>query len=665
MNNSLVSHLRGYVEAMFKDMAFAYRSGSAMERDLNRLVHELENNGPRILTIDLPALCKHLDMCLSKGRYIPSYLPLGSIDRIMQVPIFQWDLYSQLFDFRGELVDNPPSEIIATLRQSLLGCKKILLPCQIRGKLDAIKDFIEVERDMLAPTLNWDGDGMLSLDPAFGSLRSQPWLLFERQEGVHTLGAELRSTLSAVADRISASFGDLHEDADFYPRHGPGVVAEQSRGASKFLFPDWPRKLDRVFPYDLYATTDLGWSNIARTGTGHELSYRNREVPSRLISVPKDLTKPRLIAAEPVQHQWIQQLLMRQLEDCVTNSVLGNCVRFRDQSFNQSRALEGSRTGGLTTIDLSSASDRLSCAVVERIFRCNTTLIDRLHACRTRWLQIDDEHFGRDALRLKKFGPMGSAVTFPIQSIVYAICAIACHLVTHRMAVNERSIREATKMVAVFGDDIVVETETGRLLTSCLTTLGLKVNAAKTYSEGFFRESCGIEAYKGVDVTPARVILPTCHASNGDIGSLIQTSNNFWLKGMWNVSEWINTTFAHFRKLIPVVGPTSRALGLVSFCGSKVSELKRRYNETYHRWEIKTLRLFTKTKVSPTEGPLKLFQWFIGRPTLEEVTFISDHSYDWWLRFESLGELGTLEVKVADARPGWVAEDTFDLPSDG
>lgn len=56
VQNSLVSHLTGYINAMFKDIRWAYLSGSEWERDNSRLVHELETKGLRILTLDLPAL---------------------------------------------------------------------------------------------------------------------------------------------------------------------------------------------------------------------------------------------------------------------------------------------------------------------------------------------------------------------------------------------------------------------------------------------------------------------------------------------------------------------------------------------------------------------------------------------------------------------------------
>lgn len=78
MHNRLLTHLSGYVNAVFKDIAYAYLQPREMVRDKARLLHELGVNGLRIVTIDLPALCKHLDRCLDEQLYTPSGLRLGA-----------------------------------------------------------------------------------------------------------------------------------------------------------------------------------------------------------------------------------------------------------------------------------------------------------------------------------------------------------------------------------------------------------------------------------------------------------------------------------------------------------------------------------------------------------------------------------------------------------
>jgi hypothetical protein len=631
MQNSLVLHLRGYVIAMFKDIAFTYRQEHERKRDETRLLHELEMNGPRVLTVDLPALSKHLDKCLAEGLYTPSRLPYGSLGRRVQVPVLLRDLYLQIFSENGEILGEPSINAVAALRQLLLGCKKIKLPCPMKGLVDEVNSFDKVELGIRRASLNWECD---ELNVTGADALHFADLLPPHADPIEDVGARSR-ILQSVSDRISASFGDLSlESPEDLPRHGPGVVADLTKSDSKFAFRDWPRKLDLVFPYDRYGCSDLGASKIS----DGELPYRNREVPSRLIAVPKDLTKPRLIAAEPSQHQWIQQLVWTQLESRLRHTVLRHSVSFRDQGANQRRALEGSRTGGFATIDLSAASDRLSCAVVERFFRSNPTILERLHACRTRWLRCDIPGVPGFYLALKKFAPMGSAVTFPVQSIVYAGVAISSVILSRGWKLTSANITKAAKLVTVFGDDIIVPTDTCRTTIELLTELGLKVNVNKTYLKGNFRESCGIEAFKGLDVTPARVLIPSDRASAGTLSSLIQTSNNFWIKGWWNTALWVESTFSHLLGFIPIVGRESTFLGRVSFCGSSVGHLKVRESSTLHRMEVRAMIPRNRNQLLPTEGYYRLFQYFTEMPAPDLVNW----------------ESGTIGKKVSDMRPGWV-----------
>jgi hypothetical protein len=56
----------------------------------------------------------------------------------------------------------------------------------------------------------------------------------------------------------------------------------------------------------------------------------------------------------------------------------------------------------------------------------------------------------------------------------------------------------------VFGDDIIVPSECAEFVIDDLESFGLLVNRTKSFWRGAFRESCGVDAYNGVDVTPVR-----------------------------------------------------------------------------------------------------------------------------------------------------------------
>jgi len=90
---------------------------------------------------------------------------------------------------------------------------------------------------------------------------------------------------------------------------------------------------------------------------------------------------------------------------------------------------------------------------------------------------------------------MGNATTFPVQSLVFwSICVSTLEVVGYKNPAD----------VYVFGDDIIVPTEVAPLIMAVLPCFGLVVNQNKSFHKGAFRESCGTDAFNGVNVTPIR-----------------------------------------------------------------------------------------------------------------------------------------------------------------
>lgn len=643
MTNSLVTHLKAYLQRLFLDIRWVYTKPSDWERDLSRLIHELEHRGSRVLTLDFPALGKHLDKCLSEEMYSPSSLPYGRLQsRMVKVPVFCRNLYLQIFSPSGKLRDNPSVDALCALRCVLLSLKKLRLDCHIERTRDEVVNFITCEQGIRIPSYSWDED-----TPCFGTVRlhygdgtrsnrgGDPSLFADALPSLDEPPSIWLNTLQQVCDRVSSSLGDLSlERPTELPKHGPGVVSNLRKGTSKYQFPEWPAKLDATFPHDLYARTDFGY------GQDHDcssLSVSLNESPSRLISVPKTQKGPRLIAAEPVQHQWIQQLVRNQLEARISHTPISSSVCFRSQIPNQERAIRASIDGGSATIDLSSASDRLSCWTIERAFRSNLTVLNRLHACRTRWLANripDTRHFN---MKLRKFAPMGSAVTFPVQTIVYASVAVAAVLISQGKRVSTASIRGASHLVQVFGDDMVVPTPALGVTVRLLEYLGLKVNNEKTFGSGYFRESCGVDAFKGFRVDPPYLLDSRTDVPTDALPTLIEVSNNFYKKGYWHVASWLMTLPNKISKLIPIVGSDSGTLGFCSYQGADLSHLKTRWNDKLHRDEVRIFTPVSTVEKLPTPGSYRLFQWFIEKP-LPETRWVS----------------GTNGRPVVSMRPGWV-----------
>jgi hypothetical protein len=620
--NSLVAHTRAYYHAMFKDMEWLYGTRQReLERDRTHLLAVLEDHGMRIPCIDLPAVAKHFDKCLDEGLYVPTRLPLTRCkSKAVRVPKFLGHLYLQVFHNDGTLRTDASIEAIVAIRQVYLGLKKLELPCTDRSIQDEIQTFLEIEKRLRPASNDWKQlDAWVSYP--FWIANSKP--RDGRGRFCKTPSKALQKRLRLlhhVCDIVSVLFGDTHcELPGEVPKHGPGVVSNLQRGQDKYSFPAWNERLEAVFPYDLYAVANHG---LLFDDSRDLLGSENR---SKLLCVPKTLKGPRLIAAEPVENQWTQQLVKSQLEKRLRLTPISSSIDFFSQEKNQKKAIEGSNGGNLVTIDLSSASDRLSCWVVERVFRRNTSLLDRLAAVRT--AEVEGELLPYP-VRMKKFSTMGSAVTFPVQSIVYALMAIAC---IHREGkVSIASIRRASAQVQVFGDDIIVPKAGYHLLSEMLEYFQLKVNESKTYVSVNFRESCGVDAFQGHDVSPVYAkTLPDGRATPGVIASLVQTSNNYHCKGYWNIGAHFRNESGIKNSLIPIISPAGGSFGYTSYTGFLPPTYKR-WNKGLQINEYKVLRPIKASNHTQRDSWASLLQYFIEEP---------EPIYDWRSGYKRFGRV--------------------------
>jgi hypothetical protein len=481
------------------------------------------------------------------------------------------------------------------------------MDCSEKYLYEATKEFYDVENTVHPVPKIWK-EGILANDTVdFGHLCDL------------VSGADRRPSLFAEADsaRTSSMLDEIQRTADFISsslglyspeygrfKHGPGAVSELSRRDYKYEFRHWGRRLEMVFPFDRFGTTPMGLSE--RLGIdGIDIKFE--ELASNLIAVPKTQKGPRLIASEPTCHQWCQQSIRDYLYETVHSSrcILHHSVRFNSQEESRLLALEASRTGKYATIDLKSASDRLSCSLVQRIFRRNKSLLEAFMAVRTRFIVNRIDQKCPLVHELNKFSTQGSALTFPVQSIVFATICIGVGRYLHRG--RSISLDRLARQVRVYGDDIIVPVEWEPLVEEALHLLGLRVNHTKTHATGFFRESCGMDAFRGYDVTPPYVSRSLVKSDAGSIASYVEVSNNFHKKGFWNVSSWMTTALT-FGSL-PVVKTTSGEFGLVSFSGYQLPS-KNRWNTNTHQWECRVLAISARTSVTKLDSAACLLQYF-------------------------------------------------------
>jgi hypothetical protein len=674
---SYASFLKGLYLNILRDVEREYPEGTAeWRRDYSRLCQLLDRHGTRFFTIDLPAAGKHFDQCLASGAYTPSNLfGLARRSRRSPIPGLFQGMMIRVFQENGTIRSNVDSNAIRFLRELYYAAKKLRQECPQEAVISTVEEFFDVEEQCRNPTLEWDSDHLdvaavgakvhfRDLSPPSvcddSGQMQLPLLVKEEQQRP---ALSWLTTLQRVCDWIvGGQFGPV-DWRGLRPKHGPGAVADARVGKdNKYFFPHWPNKLEQIFPIQEYGYANYNaWeadhvalledqglylrpdssesvsveglssardsaSGVARDGRrvvervsrirASVVTTRGHEPPSRLIAVPKTQKGPRLIASEPTAHQWMQQALKRELERMVERSCLRSSICFADQEPSRIDALKSSQSGLRATVDLSSASDRLTCFVVERVFRSHGDLLSAFHAVRTRWLVNEIDVKSPKYKVLRKFAPMGSALTFPVQSICYALIAISSIIHARGWNVDRSSIECAARQTRVYGDDIIIPVDIIGTLTELLTELGLKVNSSKTFAKGHFRESCGMDAYAGVDVTPAYV-LEVCDKTRPEsVVSVVESSNNFWKKGLYDTARYLQSTVPQeLRKKIPVVSTDSGAFGWLFIGDDGIPELKKRWNTRLHRWEQQVLVILDRFKRVCSGGYESLLQYLTELPS--------------------------------------------------
>lgn len=205
---------------------------------------------------------------------------------------------------------------------------------------------------------------------------------------------------------------------------------------------------------------------------------------SKITTVPKDDTKRRTICTEPVLNmfyqlgakRWLEMILKRYYNINVSNQ----------QDHNRRMALDASITGGFATIDLSDASDSISTALIKAI------LPPQVHDVLCT-LRAEKARVGSDWTELHMFSTMGNGFTFALMTMVMTALI--------RSVYRLHGIHpKANSNFAVFGDDLIVRSDVYPDVVRALTDLGFIPNQDKSFSVGFFRESCGGDYLRGYNV---------------------------------------------------------------------------------------------------------------------------------------------------------------------
>lgn len=219
-------------------------------------------------------------------------------------------------------------------------------------------------------------------------------------------------------------------------------------------------------PYLTALSKYLGYGNLKVETT----------VSNRVEIVPKTFKTGRTIACEPEGNLPFQLAF----DTWTKNQLRKRGIDLSDQSRNQQLALEASKSGRYATIDLSMASDTLAYNTVASLLPYDW--FQYLSAIRSPCFQLEEGRVETYA----KFSSMGNGATFSLETLIFAG---ACYAV-------------GSKTFSVYGDDIIIETELVEDLLCFMRFLGFIINRDKSHVSGPFRESCGMNAYQGIDITP-------------------------------------------------------------------------------------------------------------------------------------------------------------------
>lgn len=596
---SQVSAILHVLRGLLTDVQSAYPALRGVDRDLSRLSLLAQTRGLGSLSLDLPVLDDLLLAGLRDGRLPLDSQPFGWVSKKCRVPKLFSGLWLRVFDRDAMLKPDADINAVMFLRQLSCIAKKVTAPCSDERVSNALKGYIDVETSIRSPSLNWDGDQLDSEGRLKGlhlvEIGETDLPLLGVYDTERRRANSLLSKCQQVADTILSrlswydprSWSDsmiLEKGVSGF-KHGTGAVSNKTKTGFKSDFASWPRKLGSTFPFEEFGKMPLDDRNVPEM-----------EHPSQMHMVPKTLKGPRIIAAEPAEHLWCQQSILGYLNHEFNRLFGGDFIDLFDQGKSGKMVLQASLDGKHATVDLSDASDRLSCFVVERMFRRNPPLLTALHAARTRYVRFN-RNGHREFLKFKKFVSQGTSTTFPVQSLVFLIIAITSCIGND---VSWRSIMRLRRSVRVYGDDIIVPTHGYEDLKFLMTRLGLKVNDKKSFATGSFRESCGTDGYLGYDVTPIR---PKVFSPNGpgDIVALIDECNNLFKKGYWHASISLQSLIPNFAlRRIRIVGPDASGIsgGLFSFAGEYESHLVSRWNHNLQRREVRVFASYTNTRRS-------------------------------------------------------------------
>lgn len=287
--------------------------------------------------------------------------------------------------------------------------------------------------------------------------------------------SDLTSVLQHGRFGPGASIGARGED--FYTKSSDSLLTCTSPGIYR--------------AYSSYVSTIPYWraSEIIRACVYGEVDIVEG---SKLSFVPKNNAVARSICTEPSLNMFAQLGYGKLIEDRLKRRY---SIDLSDQpDINAALARRGSVDQSYFTIDLSMASDSISLNMLERFVPPH--VVSMLEALRS---PVTTTPNGEEIV-LHMVSSMGNGFTFPLQTALFC-CAVDAAFRTDNTPMRRVDRAKGTlPNFGVFGDDIIGPNGLYDKVARLLELLGFTVNTEKSFSDGFFRESCGSDYYLGFNV---------------------------------------------------------------------------------------------------------------------------------------------------------------------
>jgi hypothetical protein len=566
--------------------------------DYKTVQTRVKHEGESFLTITLPNFCTDFQKSLAEGRVdrnqFQGFTFSGSLPR------FLGGFFDLVFDRgTGLILDKPNVDAVFAIRQLTLMFGKILLPCSDARKDAAIEGYIKCEQ---------------SVKDSDANRRPQETEDFAR------ISRLLWADLFAKVDNTIANFEVL-------PKHGPGSTADRLKGNQKYNQSEWTDRLEKVFPAGSFLLPS--WKYIDNLNRINWLEP-GQERPVRVVLVPKTLKTPRIIAIEPTAMQYAQQGILESFEKAIlTDDNAKNLIQWKSNVPNQNLALLGSQFGELATLDLSEASDRVSNQLVRTMFRNHPHLQDAVDATRSRKAEVLVKG-EKKIIRLAKFASMGSALCFPVESLVFMTVIFYGIEKELMRPLTIDDVKSFYGQVRTYGDDIIVPVRYVRSVVSSLETFGFKVNASKSFWSGYFRESCGKDYFMGEDVSVVRVRreFPTQPSNAQEIISIVSLRNQLYKRGLWKTTRYLDDVVERIIPF-PAVGENSPILGKHNYTGFETGK----WCPDLHKPLVKGMKVVSKLPSDKLEDAGALLKFFLKR---SEEPFVDRNHLERYGRPESV-----------------------------